>query len=160
MGSKSFKQKTSKACLGRKDGTSKGLSKKTIDKGQPTPKKGGKRPKVAEGQELMFAAASTFQKSASRPHEDLDKSRLFQSIETADDDATTQLLSQIYADLHEVSFDGLTKYTKDLKLPPFWVPDPADASDSGWLRHSVQSRLILHTQEMFSVIGKSPAIPW
>ncbi|SLM40479.1 SET domain [Lasallia pustulata] len=152
MGSKSFKQKTSKACLGRKDGTSKGLSKKTIDKGQPTPKKGGKRPKVAEGQELMFAAASTFQKSASRPHEDLDKSRLFQSIETADDDATTQLLSQIYADLHEVSFDGLTKYTKDLKLPPFWVPDPADASDSGWLRHSVQSRLILHTQEMFSVI--------
>ena len=158
MGSKGSKQRASTPSPDRKVRTPKGQSKKTIDKTQATPKKGGKRAKVPKEQELTYAAAVAFQESAGKPHEDLVESTLFQSIETADEDATTQLLAQIYADLHEASFDGLTKYTKDLKLPPSWVPDPADTSVSGWLRHSVQSRLTLHTQEMFSVIGKLLAI--
>lgn len=158
MASKSPKRTTSKTCPGREERSPKGQSKKTITKAQATTKKGGKRAKVEKVPEHTHAVASAFQESAEEALELLVESRLFQSIETADDDATTQLLTQIYADLHEASFDGLIKYTKDLELPLSWVPGPADTSVSGWLRHSVQSRLILHTQEMFSVIGKSSAI--
>lgn len=154
MGSKSLKQTASKTSLDVKCWTPKGQSKKIIDKGQATPKKVGRPAKAARGPELTYAAGSAFRKTDEKAHEDLVESRLFQSIATADDDATTQLLAQIYADLHETSFDGLTKYTKDLKLLLSWVPDPANTSVGDWLRHSVQSRLILHTHEMFSVIGK------
>lgn len=167
MGSKNSKETASKTKPDRKNRSPKGQSKKIIGKRRAnkpiskrrlTPKKGGRRATVAEEAELTHDVASAFQKSAEQPHEDLAESILFQSIETADDDATTQLLTQIYADLHEASFNGLPKYTKNMKLPPLWVPNPADTSVSGWLTHSVQSRLILHTQEMFSVIGKSIAI--
>lgn len=158
MASTSPKRTASKTSPGREERSPKGQSKKTIAKAQATSKKGRKRAKVEKEPKHTHAAASAFQESAEKAHGLLDESRLFQSIETADDDATTQLLAQIYADLHDSSFDGLTKYTKDLKVPLSWVPDPADKSVSGWLTLSVQSRLILHTQEMFSVIGKSSAI--
>ncbi|KAI4127681.1 MAG: hypothetical protein LQ347_004498 [Umbilicaria vellea] len=152
MAPTSPKRTASKTSPGCKERSPKGQSKKTIAKAQATSKKDKNRAKVEKVRERTHAVASAFEENAEEAHELLVESSLFQSIETADEDATTQLLTQIYADLHEASFDGLIKYTKDLKLPLSWVPDPANTSVSGWLRHSVQSRLILHTQEMFSVI--------
>ncbi|MCJ1305581.1 hypothetical protein MMC08_008395, partial [Hypocenomyce scalaris] len=152
MGSSGPKQTASKTGRGGKRGTVKGHSRRTITKVQAPLKKGGKQAKAAKRNPQRDAVESAFQESDQRPYKDLAESKLFQGIETADDDATTQLLSQIYADLHEASFDALTTHTKDFTLASAGVPDSADTYLSSRLKYSVQSRLILHTQEMFSVI--------
>ena len=158
MGSNGPKQTASKTGRGGKRGTVKCHSRRTINKVQAPLKKGGKQAKAAKRNPQRDAVESAFQESDQSPYKDLVESKLFQGIETADDDATTQLLSQIYADLHEASFDALTTHTKDFTLASAGVPDSADMYLSSRLKYSVQSRLILHTQEMFSVIGKPSTI--
>ena len=160
MGSNGPKQTASKTRRSGKHGTVKGHSRRTINKVQAPLKKGGKSAKAAKRNPQRDAVESAFQESDQNPYKDLVESKFFQSIETADadDDATTQLLSQIYADLHEASFDALTTHTKDFTLASAGAPDSAHMYLSSRLKYSVQSRLILHTQEMFSVIGKPSTI--
>ncbi|KAI9880957.1 MAG: hypothetical protein M1830_009451 [Pleopsidium flavum] len=63
--------------------------------------------------------------------------------------SSNTLVEQIYRDLHEVSFNGLTRHTTDLNPQ---LPQGNNASLADLNRYSIQSSLANRTKEMLSVI--------